>query len=96
MPPVTLQGHLCTGHGCYPSRPSVQGTAGFVVNGRPVICVGDRYAVHICLDGHDGVLARGAAGFVVNGNAIGRIGDPVSCGSAVAEGIAGFIVREAS
>lgn len=98
MPPVTLRGHLCTGHGCWPPRPAIGGSPGITVNGRPVIRRGDAYAPHTCPsipETHGGTLAMGAAGLTINGLEIGRIGDPVSCGSRVAQGVSAFVVTEA-
>lgn len=98
MPAVTLLGHNCTGHGCWPPRPSVAGAPGMVINGRRVVTVGDSYAPHTCPsipETHGGVLADGAPGLTINGRRVGRIGDPLSCGSRVAQGVAGVLVEAA-
>lgn len=95
MPPVTLLGHVCTGHGCWPPRPSVEGEPAFRINGIPVHCQGHAWAAHTCPSipqTHASVLAAGAPNFRVNGRQVGRIGDPVACGSSVAEGTANFVV----
>lgn len=96
MPPVTLLGHVCTGHGCWPSRPSAEGEPAFRINGLPVHCQGHAWAAHTCPaipETHASVLAAGSANFRINGRQLGRIGDPVACGSAVAEGVNNFRVE---
>lgn len=96
MPPVTLMGHTCTGHGCWPARPSVEGDARLTVGGIPVHCQGHAWAAHTCPsipETHGSVLAAGSPRFTVGGRQIGRIGDPVACGSSVAEGDARFMVE---
>ncbi len=88
MPPVTRLGDMCTGHGCFPSRPSISSSSNVFVNGIPVIRVGDVYALHGCSDcrSHPGNLATGSSTVFVNGLPVGRIGDSVNCGSSVKEG----------
>lgn len=88
MQPICLLGHKCTGHADWPPRPNVEGDGYLVVNGKPVHCVGHKWATHCnsipsC---HDSILAEGSALMTVNGRAVGRVGDPIACGSTVAEG----------
>jgi len=88
MPKVTRLGDVCTGHGCFPSRPSVQGSQNVFVNGIPVIRLGDPYAAHgcaVCVP-HGAVLQAGSTMVMVNNRPIGRVGDPLSCGSLVQVG----------
>ena len=95
MPAVTLQGMMCTGHGCWPPRASSAGSAHFRVNGTPVHLQGHAWGAHTCPaipETHASVLASGAARFRVNGAQVGRVGDPVACGSSVAQGVANFRV----
>lgn len=95
MPAVTLKGHTCTGHGCWPSRPSTEGEPRFRINGIEVHLQGHAWATHCCIpldECHASVLAAGAPNFRVNGRQVGRIGDPVACGSTVAQGVENFIV----
>ncbi|WP_372069776.1 PAAR domain-containing protein (plasmid) [Tistrella mobilis] len=97
MPAVTLLGDDCTGHGCWPPRPSIEGEPRFTVGGRPVVLVGHAYAPHTCPDipeTHGGTLSDGAPRATVGGRRIGRIGDPVSCGSRVAVGTARFTIGD--
>lgn len=94
MPYVTLLGHLCTGHGCYPSRPSTQGEPRFTVGGIPVHLQTHSWASHCCGPVcHGGHLAQGSARFTVGGLEVGRVGDPVDCGSQVLEGEPRFNVE---
>lgn len=95
MPPVTLIGHSCTGHGCWPPRPSVEGDGRFTVSGRGVHCQGHTWAAHTCPsipETHASVLAAGSNRFSISGRPVGRIGDPVACGSTVAQGEPRFVV----
>lgn len=87
MPAVSRLGDMCTGHGCFPPRPSTGGSGNVFVNGIPVHRQGDGWATHCCGPScHASVLASGSGSVFVNGKAIARIGDPVACGSAVSQG----------
>lgn len=87
MPAVTRLGDNCTGHGCFPPRPSIAASGNVFVNGIGVHRQGDGWATHCCPPPcHAGNLASGSSTVYVNGKQCGRIGDPVSCGSAVAVG----------
>lgn len=97
MPPVTRLGDLCTGHGCWPPRPSIEGEARFTSTGIPVHLQSQAWAPHTCPaipETHASVLAVGAPRFTVGGRQLGRIGDPVACGSMVATGEARFTVAD--
>ena len=86
MPAVTRLGDVCTGHGCFSSRPSVSGSPTVFVNGIPVHRQGDSWDTHCCVICHGGILASGSPSVFVEVRQIGRIGDPVDCGSSVASG----------
>ena len=88
MPAVTRLGDACTGHGCYPPRPSAGAAATVFANALAVHRVGDGWTAHGCAvcPAHGAALGAGSATVFVEGMAVGRIGDPVSCGSTVAEG----------
>lgn len=88
MPPVTRLGDLCTGHGCFPSRPSSGASPDVFVNGIAVHRQSDSWASHCCETCHGSALAAGSATVHANGLQLGRIGDPVACGSSVATGSA--------
>ncbi len=88
MPAVTRLGDLCTGHGCFPPRPSVSASPNVFVNGIPVCRVSDRYAAHGCskCPPHPGNLVQGSATVFVNGMPVSRVGDALNCGSSVMTG----------
>jgi uncharacterized Zn-binding protein involved in type VI secretion len=100
MPLITLLGMACTGHGCWPSRNSIEGTGLFDVEGIPVHLQTHHWSVHCCTHPgvphgcHDSTLASGSRLFDVEGLQVGRIGDPVACGSSVAEGHPLFDITE--
>ena len=78
MPGVSRLGDVCTGHGCFPSRPSTGASPNVFVNGIPVHRQGDSWAPHCCVTCHGSVLAAGSPNVFVNGMEIARIGDPRS------------------
>lgn len=88
MQPVTRKGDMCTGHGPWPPRASVEGSPNVLVNGIPVHRKNDLWDVHCdpnpaC---HIGKLAEGSPDILVNGLPMGRVGDPIDCGSFVDTG----------
>lgn len=83
-PAATRLGDNCTGHGCWPSRPSITGSQNVFVNSLPLVRQTDQYATHCCLIAcHDGALSQGSMTVFANDLQAGRIGDPISCGSSV-------------
>lgn len=89
MPKVARLGDTCTGHGCWPSRPNVQGSPDVFANGIPVHRQDDAWAPHTCPpipETHASRLAMGSFTVFVNGKPLGRVGDPVACGGVVAAG----------
>jgi uncharacterized Zn-binding protein involved in type VI secretion len=91
MPAVSRLGDICTGHGCWPPRPSTGASPNVRVNGIAAHRQGDAWAAHTCPaipETHASVLAAGSATVRVNGKQLARVGDPVACGSAVAQGSA--------
>ncbi|MBT7306938.1 MAG: PaaR repeat-containing protein [Gammaproteobacteria bacterium] len=94
MAAVTLRGHKCSGHGCWPPRPSEEGEPRFTVKGVPVHLQGHAWLPHTCGETHASVLQSGSRRFTVKGRQLGRVGDPVACGSTVAEGEGRFTVAD--
>lgn len=95
MPKAARMGDMCSGHTCWPPRPSVGGSPNFFVDGIPVLRVGDPWAAHTCPaipETHASVQASGSSKFFVNGLPVARIGDAVACGSSVASGSSKFEV----
>ena len=89
MPAVTRLGDVCTGHGCWPSRPSNGASPNVFADNIPVHRQSDGWAVHCCPPiplCHCSVLAAGSRTVFANVLQLGRIGDPVACGSSVASG----------
>lgn len=89
MPAVTRLGDSCTGHGCWPPRPSTGASPNVYANGIAVHRQGDAWAAHTCPsipETHASALAAGSSTVYANGKQVGRIGDPVACGSVVASG----------
>lgn len=87
MPSVSRQGDYCSGHECYPPRTCIDGSPTVYVNNRGWHRKGDNWSFHKCgKHVHDGTLSKGSSTVFVNSVSGGRIGDPVSCGSAVAQG----------
>jgi uncharacterized Zn-binding protein involved in type VI secretion len=87
MPGVARLGDICSGHGCWPSRPNDQASPDVYVNSINTHRESDHWIIHCCDDDcHDGALSRGSSTVFINGLPVARIGDPVSCGSSVAQG----------
>jgi uncharacterized Zn-binding protein involved in type VI secretion len=87
MPAVTRKGDAGSGHGCFPARPSIEGSPDVFINGIPAHRKDDAWDTHCCGPVcHDGKLAAGSPTVFVNGKPLGRVGDPVDCGSTVFEG----------
>ncbi|MHC3749329.1 PAAR domain-containing protein [Stutzerimonas stutzeri] len=89
MPAVSRRGDNCTGHGCWPARPSTEGSPNVFINGIAAHRQGDAWAAHTCPtipETHASALAAGSATVFANGKQLARIGDPVACGSSVAQG----------
>ena len=98
MPEAARLGDICTGHACFPPRPSVEGSSDVLVNGIPLHRQGDSWATHCYTHPdvphgcHASVLASGSGTVLVNGRQAGRIGDPVACGGNVATGSDNVII----
>lgn len=87
MPAVVRLGDMSCGHGCFPARPSVEGSPNVFVNGKPAHRVGDAWATHCCGPAcHVGVASSGSATVFVNGKPLCRVGDAISCGDTMCEG----------
>lgn len=87
MPAISRLGDVCSGHGCYPDRPSVSAASTVFVNGVAVHRLGDAWDSHCCGPVcHDGQTSGASATVFVEGMGVARIGDPVDCGSSIAQG----------
>jgi len=89
MPAFVRVGDLCTGHGCYPPRPCITGSPNVYSNGKAIHRQGDAWDIHCdckCEHAHGAVTARGSSSVFINGIPAARVGDPLTCGSACAQG----------
>ena len=85
MPPAHRKGDICTGHGCFPPRPSAQGSPNVFTNNIPQHRLTDAWSAHCCGPPcHGSVLCAGSPNVFANTLAVARKGDPVCCGSACA------------
>lgn len=82
MPAVVRLTDICTGHGCWPSRPNDEASPNVFANNLGVHRIGDHWVTHCC-DGdcHDSVQETGSPNVFANNIRIARIGDDVECGS---------------
>lgn len=87
MPAVSRLGDLCTGHECYPPRPSMSSSEDVFGNDIGVVRFSDLFEVHCC-DGscHDGTVSEASPTVFVNDLPLARVGDMISCGSAISQG----------
>jgi uncharacterized Zn-binding protein involved in type VI secretion len=86
MPAAHRHTDICTGHGCWPPRPNIQGSPDVFVNGLGWHRKTDLWDVHCCPPCHDGSAQDGSSTVFVNGLRACRVGDPVDCGSYMAGG----------
>ena len=89
MPAVVRIGDICSGHSCFPPRPSTEGSSDVFANNIGVHREGDGWAVHTCDDNsHAGTLTTGSSTVFVNNKPIARIADPINgvCNSVAAQG----------
>lgn len=95
MPPAHRLGDICTGHGCWPPRPSCAGSGNVFINSIPANRVGDGYPPHPCPPAppHPAVSAAGSPNVFTNSKAQVRVGDAVSCGGSAAVGSGNVIVN---
>lgn len=84
---VTRLGDHCTGHACFPPRPTAAASPNVYANFIAVHRRTDAWSVHCCGSScHSSVLASGSSTVFANFLDVCRIGDPVACGSASAQG----------
>ncbi|EJF07102.1 hypothetical protein ThvES_00008070 [Thiovulum sp. ES] len=89
MPSIVRQGDFCSGHQCFPPRPSENGSPDVLVNSKSKHRVGDKWAMHSCGDptkGHKGVQLTGSSTVLVNSKPVARVGDLISCTSVNVQG----------
>jgi uncharacterized Zn-binding protein involved in type VI secretion len=86
MPAAVRLTDMCTGHGPFPPRPSVQASSDVYINNLGAHRVGDKWAAHCAGKCHDSEQLTGASSVFVNNKALARVGDMIKCGSANAQG----------
>lgn len=88
MRSATRLGDYCSGHGCYPPRPNIEGSPNVYVNNRASHRQTDGWADHVCgNERHVGAkTSTGSSSVYVNGLQAARLGDPIDCGSACIQG----------
>jgi uncharacterized Zn-binding protein involved in type VI secretion len=78
---------LCSGHSCFPPRPSTSGSNDVFVNSLAWHRNADTYAIHTCGDhSHRAVAIGGSNTVYVNSRKVTRVADPTSCGSVAGRG----------
>lgn len=93
MPGVVRRGDDCSGHGCFPPRPSSSWSPNVFANGKNVERYGDSMQVHCCPPPCHGGTHIGSHSVYANGQAIQVIGDPINCGSTCVEGSGNVFVE---
>lgn len=94
MPGAARLNDICSGHGCYPSRPNISASEDVFINDLGAHRVGDIWDVHACEDAHGGVTITGSEDVFVNDEPLARIGDQVDCGSFILEGSEDVLINE--
>ena len=84
----------CSGHGCWPSRPAIQGSHNVFFNNKAAHRQGDLWQVHCCKSCHTGNLASGSSTVFTNNKQQGRVRDPVNCGSFVISGSSDIFIGD--
>jgi uncharacterized Zn-binding protein involved in type VI secretion len=81
--PATRMGDICSGHGCFPPRPSCSGSPSVFCNSLPVKRMGDIFLPHACPGSppHMGIQALGCPSVMANSLPWSGVPHPVSCGS---------------
>lgn len=82
MPFVTRKTDVCSGHGCFPPRPSTSWSPNVYANSLNVERNGDGLASHCCGPPCHSSNWVGGSSVYVNGKAIQKEGSPIACGSA--------------
>lgn len=78
------------GHACYPPQVPTAGSPTVIIEGHPVVRIGDPYQNHACPLGLPHapvpVASSGSTSVMADGKFIHRIGDQISCGDLAAAG----------
>jgi len=93
MPPAHRQSDICSGHGCWPPRPTSSYASTTYANNLLIHRQGDGYSVHCCPPPcHSGSGSSGSSTVIIENQPARRIGDAVSCGGVAAVGSPNVII----
>ena len=83
-----LGASIVTGHSPFPPRSSISGFPTVLVDGIPVLTVGQTWNFHCAPNQgcHTAPQATGSPTVLIGGLPAGRVGDLIGCGSTVATG----------
>ncbi len=85
MPRAVRLGDNCSGHGCFPPRPTNSASDTVLINNRGAHRLGDSLASHCCKTCHTGTTIGGSSTVFINNRPAARVGDQVTCGSVLQE-----------
>ncbi|MFP1922584.1 PAAR domain-containing protein [Lonsdalea quercina] len=100
MPSAARLGDSCSGHGCFPATPIIQGSSDVIINGKPAARKGDMVLLHACPCPtmphalHPRSISAGSSNVIINGKAAARVGDAIGCGGSVAAGSGDVIIGD--
>ncbi|MFP1843835.1 PAAR domain-containing protein [Lonsdalea quercina] len=100
MPSAARLGDSCSGHGCFPATPVIQGSSDVIINGKPAARKGDMVLLHACPCPtmphalHPRSISAGSSNVIINGKAAARVGDAIGCGGSVAAGSGDVIIGD--
>ena len=87
MPHMHRKGDICTGHGCFPPRASVQGSPDVFTNDIPQHRLTDGWSTHCCGPPcHASNLCAGSPNVFANNKNIGRKDDEYTAGHPITTG----------
>jgi uncharacterized Zn-binding protein involved in type VI secretion len=93
MPTILKETHICSGHGCFPPRPTASYSPTFHVEGSAVVRKTDSMTSHCCGPPCHGGSHVGDSSYHVEGLAIQYDGMPIDCGSSSVTNVGTFNVE---
>ncbi|MBW2736631.1 MAG: PaaR repeat-containing protein [Deltaproteobacteria bacterium] len=84
MPGAARLSDECTGHGCFPARPNIEGSKDTFADDLKAHCFSHKWGSHCCGGCHASTLCAGSPDVYVNDLPWGRCNDAVCCGGTVA------------
>ena len=88
MPPISRKTDLGSNHGPWVPSPAIEGSGDVLIDGLPVLRVGDALAPHVKPGSppHPRKVAAGSPSIFVNGRPVARVGDAIDCGGKMQQG----------